>query len=184
MKNQFKLIFVLVTGLLMSSGNAFAISAERLEQFGRIMTDEITQLMDEGKTLKEAAAITAASNSSYIKKDPAVSEAIYGAISTVAATQGISTGSPQFSAAIGATSEILINELGVSEGTVAELAVTAGIDVALVADTLPATAAGRPAAQASPIAGIATSGFTAPQNLGSVISNAATSGGNAGSPAS
>jgi hypothetical protein len=179
MKNQFKLIFVLVTGLLMSSGNAFAISAERLEQFGRIMTDEITQLMDEGKTLKEAAAITAASNSSYIKKDPAVSEAIYGAISTVAATQGISTGSPQFSAAIGATSEILINELGVSEGTVAELAVTAGIDVAVVADTLPATAAGP-----SPIAGIATSGFTAPQNLGSVISNAATSGGNAGSPAS
>jgi hypothetical protein len=176
MKTQFKLIFVLVTGLIMSSGNAFAITTvEELARLEAAMTAEISQLMEEGKTLKEAAAITTKKNAVAIKNNPEISKAIYSAILAVATVKGIGTFSREFNAVLAGTSDILINELGVSETAVLSAGIGAGLDSSYLVASLPAA----PAGQAS----------SALQNLGKsyrrmlgLSLTPSSAGGNAGSP--
>jgi hypothetical protein len=138
MKKQFKFIFVLVAGLLMSTGNAFAQQSSEAEALVIAMTAEVNQLMEEGKTLEEAVAITVEKNAVAIKNNPNVSEVIYKAVATVAASRGISPKSPQFSKVIAAVSNVLINTVGLTDWVVFGAASNAGIPKNVIVRSLPA----------------------------------------------
>jgi hypothetical protein len=180
MKNQFKFIFVLVAGLLMSTGNAFAQQSAEGQALVISMAAEVNKLMeDEGKTLEEAAAITVEKNAAAIKNNPGASDAIFKAVATVAASRGISPTSALFSRVITAVSNFLIKTVGVSESAVVASATNAGIPADVVLGSLPVPSAGGGLAGLGGLVGFLTAGVV----VSPFSSSSSSAGGNAGSQA-
>jgi hypothetical protein len=179
MKNKFKFIFVLVAGLLMSTGNAFAQQSSEAEALVIAMAAEVNQLMEEGMTLEEAAAKTIGNNAVAIKNNPGASDAIFKAVATVAASRGISPTSALFSRVITAVSNVLIIKAGLSESDVVVSATNAGIPASVVASSLPVPSAGGLAGGLAGLGGFLTAGVV----VSPFSSSSSSAGGNGGSPA-
>jgi len=136
---------------------------------------EINALMADGKSMEEAVNVVNEKYATAIKQNQDTLVAIYSAIAIAAEKSGINANSAEFAAAIAATSEKMINGLGISEEIVVDAAVTANIDITVVTATLPTIAADL-AAQAAPIAPIMP-------RPGFIISNTVTSASVVASPA-
>ncbi len=139
---------------------------------------EITDLMDEGKSFTEAVEVINRRYKAMLIDNPETTvEFIYSAIVRAATLKKIDLNSTVYRTAIALTSDKMINEFRIPEEVVVNEAIDADIDVIVLTETLPPTAAGRE----TPLS--PTTDTTIQPDLGSVIRQPVGSGGSAASPA-
>ncbi|MCP3688003.1 MAG: hypothetical protein GY784_06275 [Gammaproteobacteria bacterium] len=174
MMKIFRTLTLLLAGLTFVSA---VVAADTRDQK---ITAEVNALVEGGMTLKDAATTLSLKYKDEISKDPEVIAEIYNAISIAADAFNIDSSSTAYTEAVAATSNIMINEHGISEAVVINATVLAGIDTATVISTLPSTAFG-----ASDSGNAATTrGTQGPTPTGIISAVPATTGGGVASPAS
>lgn len=182
MNRLITLILVLAATVIASNSVYAASNADAANQtVEQIITDKIELLTTEGVPLEEAvkAVTRRLAESISIQQNPDLITSIYAALTKAAEDSGAGINSESYQAAMAATSALLINDFGISEGSVVELAIAAKIDAVTVTRSLPR--GGETTASSTP----QTSDKAKAAALkGIITTNTARSGGGAGSPAS
>jgi hypothetical protein len=171
------LLAPLVAILVLVSGATYAATSTPIETsaFNDLaITNKIGFQMSEGISLAEATVLVIEKMAETLKAglNPEMITSLYIAIVNAGVNNGIEVTSTAFKLAISATSNLLVNKFDVSEDIIVEAGLAAELELALIIDSLPATAAG-PQITQTPTA----------INTSIITSNSAISGGGAGTPA-
>jgi hypothetical protein len=184
MMNKIITLMLLLAATVIASNSVYAAGSNTdtaNQSVEQIITEKIELLTSEGVPLEEAvkAVTRRLAESISIQQNLDLVTSIYAALAKVAEESGAGINSESYQAAMAATSALLINDFGISEGSVVELAIAAKIDPVTVTRSLPR--GGEITADSTP----QTSDKARAAALkGIITTNTARSGGGAGSPAS
>ncbi len=177
----FRTLTLLLATLVAVSG-AVAADSPGQEITADEVATEMNVLVERGMSLERASIFLSNKYKNVISNDPNAIAYIYNAISVAAKRSNIDPSSADFGKAVAATSDIAVNEHGISESVIINATLIAGIDMTTVISTLPASAGTvtgthRVAQEASTISKAAAA-------TGTITTSPGGSGGGPASPAS
>lgn len=154
------LLAIVISASSMVSGPVLAQDEAGNADHINVIATEICAKMAGGKPLEKAVEAVSEKYARELRQFPDILVSVYSAIAIAAKKCGNGVHSAEFITAIVATLEMMIYVLEIAEKTVVNAAVMANIDITVI-----------------------TGRFTPRPRLASIISNKASSGGSAGSPA-